>query len=703
MKKRYFFMLILESLTWCVLEAQTLPFQSIGKKVYVFEDKSANLSLMQILEPEQQDQFQPSKLEVPNFKTLGAAGWIKIKLKVPEGEKYYLQVGYSLLYELDLYALKGDSLLYSQKAGTKYPFTDRDILSTDFYFLLNPEADTYYLRATSIEILQLPLTVGRVEDLFEKNLTYTLLDGIYFGFVILIILYNLFLYLSTKEKVYGSYVLYVTAVGLVTSNLEGYNFQYLYPQWETISYYTPIFYPLNFFVLLFAMDFLNIKEKAPRYAKGFWVLVWICLAEIVLALVGYPALMFQISQGVGLLVVGYILWVASVLYRRGYRPAKFFLLAFTMFLLGIAITIMLSSGVIEYSFWAYHSIQIGSAFEIVLLSFAIADKINIYKREKEQAQNLALERLEENQRIIREQNTELEKKVRERTFEIEAQNEELIQKQDEILAQSQILEKQNHLLISKDKTIIDSINYAKKIQQSALGKPELVSDDLKELMIFYQPRDIVSGDFYWFSKVGSKILVVVVDCSGHGVPGALMTMITAAFLEDIVNRRSIVSPDKIIEELDTMVFKTLNQKDSNNQDGMDAGVCLIDAQEKRILFAGAKIDLIYFQDAEPNKIDSERIFIGGSQFKRVDKIKLNELLVSKPTRFFLFTDGYADQFGSSGLKRFGSKRFKDLLAEVHHLGANLQYELIEQRLQSWMKEGKNEKQTDDILILGFEV
>jgi two-component system, sensor histidine kinase LadS len=420
--------------------------QDVGHEAWVLKDDSGKLGIDDILGPDYQAKFTRSQLQVPNFNSTNAAAWLRLKVVVPPGQRYFLEIGYPLLYELDFYLVRQNQVHKMVKNGTSQPFAERTIATPNFYFELEPQCDTYYIRATSYEILQLPLKVGPMEDLLGQALTLTMLNGMYLGFVVLIILYNLFLYLSTRERIYGTYVMYVVAVGLVTANLLGLNFQYLYPNAPWLNFYTPIFYPLNFFVLIFSMDFLGVRQRAPQYRKGFIGLIGICVAEILLNLAGFPHLMFQISQGVGLLVVAYILFVAGKVYRQGYRPAKFFLLAFMTFLAGIVITILLSSGVIPYSVLAYHSIQIGSAIEIVLLSFAIADKINIYKREKDEAQLLALRQAEENRRLVVQQKADLEVKVRERTQEIERQKEEMLA-QNEKMAQTQELAHQNEKLV----------------------------------------------------------------------------------------------------------------------------------------------------------------------------------------------------------------------------------------------------------------
>lgn len=428
--------------------------RDVGRQAWVLTDPTGKLGLAELLQPGQADKFAQSKLQVPNFSSTQAAAWLRLRLQVPPGQRYLLEIGYPLLHELEFYMVKDGQVVGQAQGGTARPFGERSFAYPNFYFELSPECDTYYIRATSYEILQFPLRVGTVEDLMGQALQMALVNGIYFGFVGLIVLYNLFLYLRTRERVYRSYVLYVLAVGLVTANLLGYNFQYLYPNEPWLNFYTPILYPLNFFVLIFALDFLNIREQAPKYYPWFWALVGVCWAEIGLNLAGYPHLMFQISQGVGLLIVGLILFVAGKLYWQGYRPAMFFLLAFMAFLLGIVITILLSSGVIPYSTFAYHSIQIGSGLEILLLSFAVADKINIYKKETEVAQLAALRQAEENRQILSRQKVELEVKVRERTEELEqqkleilAQNEQMLHVQSELLAKRQELEQQNAKLV----------------------------------------------------------------------------------------------------------------------------------------------------------------------------------------------------------------------------------------------------------------
>nr|MCU0391103.1 hypothetical protein [Thermoflexibacter sp.] len=471
MRKRYFFFLCLlffVQIGYCQQLIQinnNSAIRDIGKDVWVLEDKTNAWSIHDILQASQQAQFRQSHLQVPNWGATTSSVWVKIYINIPQNGRYFLEVSYPILSQLDFYAFKDNGQYEIFRSGNSLPFEQRILKNNHFYFELSPNCHTYYLRATSYEILQIPIKVGKIESFFEQNQANSILNGVYFGFVILIIFYNFFLYISTKERIYLSYVLYVFAVGLVTANLLGYNFQFLYPNFPQLNFYASILYPLNFFVLIFSMDFFNIKEKAPQYRKGFQILIYICVAEIGLNLLGFPHLMFQISQVVGLLVVGYILFVTSKLYGRGYRPAKFFLIAFTTFLSGIIITILLSAGVISYSLWAYHSIQIGSAVEIVLLSFAVADKINIYKRETAEAQLMALQKAEENQRIISAQKEELENKVKERTLQIEkqkeeilTQNESLLQNQEEIQAQSSALEEQN-IKLSAYQKLINEINY----------------------------------------------------------------------------------------------------------------------------------------------------------------------------------------------------------------------------------------------------
>ncbi|MDN4164720.1 two-component regulator propeller domain-containing protein [Cytophagales bacterium LB-30] len=304
--------------------------------------------------------------------------------------------------------------------------------------------------------------------------------------------------------------------------------------------------------------------------------------------------------------------------------------------------------------------------------------------------------------------TELAEKVKERTHEIEKQKSEIEAQRDEIEAQrdqlglrSEKLELALEEISKKSDQITSSITYAQRIQEAILPSQEALKSLNVEQFILYKPRDIVSGDFYWTSQSDDKYLVAVVDCTGHGVPGAFMSMIGYSLLNQTVKEKGITDPAVILQEINRGIINALKSDDTDlrNRDGMDMCLCVFDKKEKKVLFAGAKRPLFIVADGQVQEIKGDRHAIGGSTKDYNNTFTLQEIPYTKGTNFYLTTDGYADQFGGKQDKKFMVKRFKNLLKEIAYLPVEEQKKVLTRTMDQW-KAGH--EQTDDILIWGLQ-
>jgi len=254
--------------------------------------------------------------------------------------------------------------------------------------------------------------------------------------------------------------------------------------------------------------------------------------------------------------------------------------------------------------------------------------------------------------------------------------------------------------------ITDSIRYAKTIQQAILPKTEAIKEHLPNHFIFFQPKDIVSGDFYWFSVVENTIVFVVADCTGHGVPGAFMSMIGSSLLSHIVNERKILEPDQILENLNHGVISALQQNikqgEHQNDDGMDLAMCVMDKSTQKLTFAGAKNPLLYIQENELHEIRGSRKRIGGvgRRRKKIQKFEAHQLEIQSPMMLYLFSDGFQDQFGNTPREKFGKERLKALFQKIHTENPENQFQTLSQTFTKWMG---NEAQMDDILVVGIQI
>ncbi len=261
----------------------------------------------------------------------------------------------------------------------------------------------------------------------------------------------------------------------------------------------------------------------------------------------------------------------------------------------------------------------------------------------------------------------------------------------------------NHLIEEKNKEITDSINYARLIQQSLLASETMLNKNLKEYFILYKPKDIVSGDFYWAAETTKGFLLACVDCTGHGVPGAFMSLIGKENLDKAIV--STNSPKQILSELNKGVKRSLNQNSGNgNRDGMDAALIRIEEQgggKAKVIYAGANRPLLVLKngDTQIEEIKATKQAIGG--FTSDDQeFEEHEIILNKGDSVFISTDGYADQFGSEKNKKMTTKRFKELLISLQALNSADQKNKLDEFFNTW--KGKNE-QLDDLLVIGIRI
>jgi len=294
---------------------------------------------------------------------------------------------------------------------------------------------------------------------------------------------------------------------------------------------------------------------------------------------------------------------------------------------------------------------------------------------------------------LKRQRENLKRIVEERTKEIQIQKEE-------IEAKNETLSAQNEEISQKNASITASINYAKRIQEAMLPLKEKISAGLPDNFILFKPRDIVSGDFYWYAEKNGKIVYTAVDCTGHGVPGALMSMIGSEILTTIVTANGITKADTILEKMNDYVIKALKQeKEGLSQDGMDMALCVIDKENKTVEFAGAKNPLIYITNGELKQVKASRNGIGGYQSEAKD-FTAELIHVQSPSWFYMFSDGFQDQFGGPKNRKFMIKRLKQLLFDIHYKPMEEQHEILNKIIEEWMKDTP---QTDDIILIGFKL
>ena len=263
----------------------------------------------------------------------------------------------------------------------------------------------------------------------------------------------------------------------------------------------------------------------------------------------------------------------------------------------------------------------------------------------------------------------------------------------------ELIELQKVELELKDKNITDSLIYAQRIQEALLPSETYFRKHFEDSFIFFRPKDIVSGDFYWIGEKGDKVFVVAADCTGHGVPGALMSMIGLKIIEKTINEDNIEVPSKILAVMSIGLEKTFSREKNIGtiiRDGMDIGLCIIDRKRKKVEYAGAFLPLYLIRDGSLVEIMADKIIIGMNP--EGQPYTDHEIDLLDNDIFYIFSDGYVDQFGGSENKKFMYRRFRYLLLTIHSFPVDDQKAILEENIKTWM--GLNE-QVDDMMVIGF--
>ncbi|MFZ5551603.1 MAG: 7TM diverse intracellular signaling domain-containing protein [Bacteroidota bacterium] len=662
---------------------------NLGGKAEIYEDKSAQLELNDILKSEIQNQFSQSETEVPLFNVTSSTIWMKMTFTTRESQRWYLLWGLPSVQQATLYRVKQnhtDSLI----SGILIDAEKRSLIGHNvlFHLGLSPgDTATFYLRINDIAPLRVIMKAGSIEDIFAFDFVVNFWHGAFYGITMLMILYNLFLFFTSRKRVYLYYVMFVFSATMFTAFFTGYVLS-LPGKLLWIYIHIPVVFPLSMgiFGLLFTFDFLNTKKYTPLLHKIAVIFCFTIIVPFVVSASGDQRNGILITQ-----ILGLILGVLSILMGvkaliKGNRAARFYVLGFGTYMLTLIILIANDFIGSTTEFISMYLLIIGSAVEAIMLSFAIGDKLNNANREKHLAQKEALESSRENEKLVREQNVVLEKKVTERTAEIS---------------------RQKDIIEEKQKEIVDSINYAKRLQQAILVRPEEIERHFKESFLHFRPKDIVAGDFYFFEKTSTHLFLAAADCTGHGVPGAMMSIVCSNALSRCVKEFNLSDPGKILDKTSELVIETFVKSGEDVKDGMDISFLSIEISTRKIKWSGANNPLWVIEkgqatrdkgqvEIKENKPDKQPI----GKSAKVVPFTTHEIEASEGDILILFTDGFADQFGGEKGKKFKYKNLQKLIIENLHLPLSELNHQLSVSFENW--KGDLE-QVDDVCVIGIRI
>jgi len=538
----------------------------------------------------------------------------------------------------------------------------------------------------------------------KRNFYYALL----YGALLIMFLYNLLIFFTSRDKPYLFYALYVITIFGNFLFEKGFLLEFFLGEIPRIDIFAFIFSACfsGVFYLQFTRLFLETQVKYPFLDKAMRIIIWLKViqAAILLFIVFVSfniKLVLNIANYANFIELAFGMVIIYQLFKTKDILGKYFILGTLSLMIGVIVSLVILISGVQINYDSKLFMNIGVLLEVLFFSLGLGVRIELIEKAKQKAKEELIQQLKANELLQIEINFELERKVKERTFEIEAQKE---------------------ILANQNRKITDSIYYAKRIQ-SALLPDDRLSAFYKEHFIVFFPKDIVSGDFYFVKKLNHFLVIAVADCTGHGVPGAFMSVLGMTMLTEIVGRSETLSANQVLNELRKQVKQFLNQEGKNNEqkDGMDIAIAVIDSENLSMQYSGANNSLIITRVFEKenfnefSKLENSKVISNenyellelkpdkmpvGVYVRELESFSNKEVTLKTGDCLYFYTDGYYDQFGGKNGRKFLSGNFKKMLLKIQDKTLPEQKIILEKTLASW--KGDN-NQVDDITVLGIRI
>ena len=656
--------------------------------------------------------FDISQLEIDNEGKYDY--WFLFSIK---SKKFplYLTLPNIQYYHLDLFKIEDGKLLPLSSGGIKLPASRKYFsISKEIFFLPKASGDTstYLLKANRLTFKSFGAEIYPSDALISKNYKLDFFEGILMGIILCVILHNLLMYFNSREKVYGLLAIYMFFVLLQVCSYAGHFNAFI--SFESVKW-NEIFYNLlpslsAFFSFQFSYYFLDLKTIAQKWIKiTYLVFLWIFIISGLSAIFSIPVLNQLTILASGFAVI-FLLTAGIIRFKKKFKPATTYLVAYLPSFISIPYLLYYNMGKLEYNWFTHNNLLISIVLQAILFSLANAQKIKLLK--------------EKNELLLLGEKEKLEGMVIIRTSELQLEKNNV--------------EEQKRIIEEKQKEILDSIHYAKRLQEAILPPLKFIDEYVPNNFVLYQPKDVVAGDFYWAETKDNKFFIAAADCTGHGVPGAMVSVVCSNALNRTVNEFGITDTGKILDKTRELVLETFAKGNAEVKDGMDISLLCIDKQINKAFWSGANNPLWYVQSSVTSSeveksidaglevpvktvtssevekstssgLDSARPDIQLIEIKadkqpigKTDHAKpftTHEIALQEGMLFYLFTDGFADQFGGPKGKKFKYKQLEELLLANANKSMNEQHETLSQQFALW--KGDLE-QVDDVCVIGVK-
>ena len=644
-----------------------------------FKD-SLSLSLNEIISKQNNDEFSVIIDGNINFGYQSLPLWFYSKVFINDDSTTIFQIENSYAEYLDLYFFYHDTLI-ERHTGNKTKFQTRGELQPISYaYRIGCKAgDTLqiYTRIRTHSPLIYPSKLKSDHSFIQFEQNSALLYGVFFGILFIMLFYNGFIAYSLKDWSYWFYTFMVLASILTFAGESGVLYKYVFPEFYWMSPFEKKI-PIPLLIVttsLFFVSFLDVKN----YSKIIYYLV--VLQGIIGAIITLYSSFFEV-YGIGSIAITIhapaLLLYAILLYKKENKDAKPYIVAWSLYLvMGMTMTLR-NLAFLPSIFITEHGAEIGAILEVTLLSFALAERIKRIRKEKTLLEKKHL-------KLVLSQNVVLEQKVTQRTIDLNSTLE--------------VINKQNIALIKKDELVTSSLSYAKRIQDTFSPDIEDMKTHFNDVCFLYKPRDIVSGDFMFYKTIKEISYIVLADCTGHGVPGALMSILGYNLLYDAIQVLKLNEVNDILTFLDREFNSRLSQKDEKIEDGMEVAIVIIDKAQGTLTFSGAAQPLFYqTMDGHYHYVKGSIKPIGGNPLYYKSKLYEEHIFNLDTIRqFYLFSDGFEDQFGGSSNTKFSRKSFFNLLSSLEDKNGQDKGTILDNTFEEY--KSLND-QTDDVIVVG---
>ncbi|MFM7022004.1 MAG: 7TM diverse intracellular signaling domain-containing protein [Flavobacteriales bacterium] len=669
------------------------------------------------------EQFKSYKFEpynAENFPEERQSFIIKLSLNNTSSKDLEFVIGTSLFDYITIFYVDAKGIVHSARSGLKYPSKNKDLLmgANSYLPFILPKGEhdiillASYDKKIAYQYAQLPFTLYSRErfDALEKDSDASL--HFFLGAIIIMTLYNLALYFVVRKKFYLYYIINNIVIMFFVLGLDGYLETHFFSTFEYHEKLILIIGNISFiFYMLFTKSILNFKKWDPKWDRRvkYGLIIWFCL----LVFVAIDMEIIAVALGSIGVFMGYTIVIVSSIkgIRAGAARAKYFLIGNICYYIGVIVSILQINGILHSTVFGLTSIEtteLTTMIQLALFSLTLGSTIN-YMRDK----------LDKKEIEQQKQKQEAQRKYAEL---IEVKNQELEYK---VIERTQELRESALIIEQKNKDITNSITYARRIQRALLPANEIWEGALSNHFVFYKPKDIVSGDFYWLNhspELGT-LFFAACDCTGHGVPGAMVSVVGVNNLNRCINEFKLAKPSDILNRLNLLFeesFEMGSKEKGEINDGMDIALVALDFlsnghgnfPKARLQFSGANNPLWVVRKTRP---DSPNVIASAMGYELIE-LKPNKQPIGRFTDrkpftneeidlyendcLYLFTDGYADQFGGPQGKKFKQKQLRDFLLSIQEFELDNQKQLLYDKFTDWRGTGE---QVDDICIIGVKI